>query len=406
MIPKGYICFYENWYYKKTDDQYEAREFGKIETITAIDKTDIRDFIKKLIKAVPYGDNNLSVKNLKIITRKYPWIKLYHREIISRLIRKAIIQGLFITAIKENDEAICNCILDTYHLTKQDSLSWKLDVLDGYNKVELDQIKYGERYYRIQSNESNRNLPNVISYKRGNKYTIVNGKRYIISVALKNQLNEAEDVFQNRLKDAMSEQNGYHLADFKNGRLIAFKQLDCDKYHFLIIKKNGDKLARFDSVASPAIEFINSFSFSRWGFVLEKSGIDLNNFPLYDRAKDVKDIFLEYEIKYLAGVATQEEMDYLNAHDSEDEELRFYLKKDVYDIDDVCILEVVYKIKMWVGRIKELKIIIDGKARMANFCHYTDGSESLIVHSYYKRLECKITKRLANRIKELFNKIK
>ena len=401
MIPRDYINFYKNWYYKKTDNKYEARESGDLGITNVIEKTDLSDFVKKLSKKTVWEDSCDNIKDFNVITKKYPWIKTYYKEIVFFYIRKAVIISLFITAIKVNDEMLCDYILKNYSLTKDDSLAWKLNVLDGYNKVAFSYAQYGEKYYLLQSNEKFSYYPNLIPYRKGNKYTVVYGRRYILSDTLKKQLNEAESLFKSQLKDALAEVNGYSLADFTNGRIIAFKHLSCDKYHFFVIKKSKGKLTRIESITSSAIQFISDFNFDQWGFIGKKSKIELDNFPLFNRVKDVKDVFLEYEIKYLLGVATQEEMDYLNANDSEDGESRFNLKKEIYDIDDVCIIEVSSHIERWYRRVNEVRLVIDGKERKAKFDHYADGSDLLQVYSLYKSLECNITERLANRIKEL-----
>lgn len=129
-----------------------------------------------------------------------------------------------------------------------------------------------------------------------------------------------------------------------------------------------------------------------------------NALPLYLSAQACGDKFLECEIKYLTDTATQTELDYLNQNDTFEKVDRFYLKKDIYDLDDIEILNVFSKIKRWVGRLIECDVIIDGKQLTLYFKPpLTPKQYELTIHTRYKTLYYKITPRVLDKFIELFN---
>ncbi len=275
-----------------------------------------------------------------------------------------------------------------------------IKILGGFDTVVLTEKIYGETHFKIKNNDWFDYK--YVRYRPRCKFYHIYGhkEKYIASKNLKKQLKAAEKIFNAELKNALKEKDGYCLIDYGIGRFLAFKHLESDRYHFFVLKKLDGKLIRIESNFMTAADFIYGFSFSRWGFVggLEDKFCDLDNFPLYLAAKKTGDKFLEYEIKYMADIATQDELDYLNEHDSFISPARIYLKKDIYDVEDVEILTAKTEYRSWFRKIYECDIIIDGLKRSTRFSNTTPPK--LHVHSLHKITECRITERLADKIIE------
>ena len=403
MIDKDFINFYENWYYKKTDSQYEAREHYKGCINSFIEKTDLSDFIKKLSKKVcNYNTAYITDEDFEIITQKYPYIKFFHKEIVERNIKNRVIIWLFISAIKTGNNELCDYIINTYNLTEENSKTWELDVLDGYSNAIFDRLEYGQKHYNLKKGEIGC-FPYDITYSVGDRYYVNNGERYILSDNLIELLKTAEKTFQTQLKCVLSKSDGYNYADFGNGRIIGFKRIRYNNYHFIIIKKSGEEIIRLKNYFCEAMFFLKWFDFKRWG---DHGGTemptDMNRFPLYISAKESEDVFLEREIKYWLDVASQSEIDYLNQNTEYGFNERFLLEKDIYDLEDIEIIETNSRIINFRGWVYECKIIIDGKVRNANFFPRVYETSTLSLNAYYKSIQCKITDRLSTKIKGMF----
>ena len=266
--------------------------------------------------------------------------------------------------------------------------------------VIMTQKLYGEMYYDIKINDEPRSL--TVRYKARNKYCYIDekGMKFVVSENLKKRFREAENAFNTEFKNALNERDGFYLTDYDNGRYIAFKHLNTDRYHFFVSKEIDGEFIRIESIFMTAADFIYNFSFSRWGFAGSDEEISYL-LKLSDSAKRAKDKFLEYEIKYMTDIATQEELDYLNDHDGFKLPVHIYLKKELYDIDDVEILTAQRTFRSFQVIIYECDIIIDGIKRNTRFIN--KEPYKLCVHSLHKITECKITERLANKIKEMLN---
>ena len=109
MVGKNFIKFYNNWYYAKSGNLYEAKEKGKngIGIIELIEKTDVANFIGKIMQQICWRYTyDISDKDFSFITEKYGWIKSYHKEIVLHILGKPILFWLFVTSIKENDTVL------------------------------------------------------------------------------------------------------------------------------------------------------------------------------------------------------------------------------------------------------------------------------------------------------------
>lgn len=404
MIDKTYINFYSNWYYKKIGNEYQACEKGNIGIITEIKQCTINEFIKKLSKTGEWKcAYEFNEKDILTISNKYPWIKYYHREILISKIRKPIIFSLFVTAIESKDFTLSDFILNTYNLTEDNVKTWKLDTLEKYDIVQLEEIKYGKTFYSLKNKTDL--VGKTIHYKKGDIYCITDNVRYILSKGLIEQLDESTNTFYKSLNEVFAQTNGFHLADFGNGRFIGYKQLQAGNYHFIIIKKSNNDFTYLYQTYRTALSFLTGFDFVRWGmFRTDTTTLKENALPLYLSAQSCGDKFLEYEIKYLTDTATQTELDYLNQNDTLEKIDRFYLKKDIYDLEDIEILNVSSKIKRWVGRLIECNVIIDGKQLTLHFKPPLNSKQyELTIHTEYKTLYYKITQRVIDKFIELYN---
>ena len=404
MIDKTYINFYSNWYYKKIGNEYQACEKGNIGIITEIKQCPISEFIKKLSKTGEWKRTyEFNQNDIFTISNRYPWIKCYHREILISKIRKPIIFSLFVTAIKNNDSTLSDYILNTYNLTEDTAKTWELPTLNRYDTVQLEEVKYGETFYLLKNKTDL--IGKIVPYEKDTIYCITDNERYILSKELTEQLDEATNTFYKNLNEVFNQTNGFHLADFGNGRFIGYKQLQAGNYHFIIIKKSNEDFTYLYQTYRTALSFLTGFDFVRWGmFRTNPTTLKENALPLYLSTQACGDKFLEYEINYLTDTATQTELDYLNQNDTFEKVDRFYIKKDIYDLEDIEILNVSSKIKRWVGRLIECNVIIDGKQLTLHFKPPLNPKQyELTIHTRYKTLYYKITPRVIDKLIELFN---
>ena len=319
-------------------------------------------------------------------------------------IRKPIIFSLFVTAIINKDFTLSDYILNTYNLTEDSAKSWKLVTLNRYDTVQLEEVKYGETFYLIKNKTDS--IGKSVPYEKDTIYYIANNERYILSKELTKQFDEAKNTFYKNLNEVFIQTNGFHLADFGNDRFIGYKQLQAGNYHFIVIKKSNEEFTYLYQTYRTALSFLTEFDFVRWGmFRTDPATLKENALPLYLSAQACGDKFLEYEINYLTDTATQTELDYLNQNDTFEKVDRFYLKKDIYDLEDIEILNVFSKIKRWVvGRLIECDVIIDGKQLTLYFKPPLNPKQyELTIHTRYKTLYYKITPRVIDKFIELFN---
>lgn len=321
-------------------------------------------------------------------------------------IKRPIVFSLFVTAIKNNDSALRDFIIHKYNLTENDAKSWELITLPKYDTVMIEEVKYGETYYLLENKPFT--FPRTtITYKTGDIYTIKDNVRYILSKELIQQLDEATDRFYKSLDEVFAETNGYHIADFGNNRFIGYKQIRPAFYNFIVIKKSDEGFTYLYQQFSGIQMFLGHFDFSHWGVLsANPNTLKEDTLPLYLSAKACGDKFLEYEIKFIIFSATQSEIDYLNEHDpatatqTDETYKRFYLKKEIYDLEDIEILNVSTRIMKWYRRVYECEIIIDGKKVNARFFQ-----DELIITTHHNILKCKLTSKLAENLRQRFAQI-
>ena len=407
MIGKNFIKFYNNWYYARSGHLYEAREKGKngIGITTVIEKTDVKNFVGKIMEQVCWRFTyNVSDKDFTVITEKYSWIKPYHKEIVLRIIGKPILFWLFLSAIKENDTALSEYIIDRFDLTEKNSLNWELEKLEGLNNVEMKKRDNGKNYYCGSKIGKTISFQVDLEYKTGENFCIMDNKRYHISEELKEEFLQAEQSFDEKLSEVQSEKGGFCLAAFSPDNYLAYKQISLNNYSFILIVKKDNEIVYAESFTGGITDFLKKFDFKKWCISItafgELSYSDI--LPLIVSAKENGDIFLEYEIRYYFDKASQEEIDYLNNIDGESHELRFALKKNLYDISDIIIENIDSHVIKWYGRVYNLDIVIDGEKRNARFHLKTDDTPAyLSLRPFGKIIKCNITVRLADKIKEL-----
>lgn len=297
-------------------------------------------------------------------------------------------------------------IIHKYNLTENDAKSWELITLPKYDTVMIEEVKYGETYYLLENKPFT--FPRTtITYKTGDIYTIKDNVRYILSKELIQQLDEATDRFYKSLDEVFAETNGYHIADFGNNRFIGYKQIRPAFYNFIVIKKSDEGFTYLYQQFSGIQMFLGHFDFSHWGVLsANPNTLKEDTLPLYLSAKACGDKFLEYEIKFIIFSATQSEIDYLNEHDpatatqTDETYKRFYLKKEIYDLEDIEILNVSTRIMKWYRRVYECEIIIDGKKVNARFFQ-----DELIITTHHNILKCKLTSKLAENLRQRFAQI-
>ena len=76
------------------------------------------------------------------------------------------------------------------------------------------------------------------------------------------------------------------------------------------------------------------------------------------------------------------------------------MKKEIYDLEDIEILNVSTRIMKWYRRVYECEIIIDGKKVNARFFQ-----DELIITTHHNILKCKLTSKLAENLRQRFAQI-
>lgn len=201
-------------------------------------------------------------------------------------------------------------------------------------KCGMDYYEFGNKLYALGNCKYNINE---------DFYTIVypiksTEENYHITQETQRRFKTAYETLLQNIENIKKECNGYYKANF-GGNFIGYKHIEKDIYQFIAVNENDNYIYQtFDNIVS----FLTFFCFGLWKNNKLKCKIEdcvkqeiINDtFPLLLSARLHQENYLEYELKYLGGIASQTEMDYLESIDGKH---RFLPTKDIYDIDRIHI---------------------------------------------------------------------
>ncbi len=230
-------------------------------------------------------------------------------------------------------------------------------------------------------------------------------ENYYITVETQSRFKTAYETLLKDIKNIKQECNGFFRANF-GSNFIGYKHIKKEIYQFIAINENDNYIYQtFDDIAF----FLTQFCFGLWKKNMLKSEIEdsikqeiINDtFPLLLSARLHQEDYLEYELKYWGGVATQKEMDYLEHIDGKH---RFLPTTDIYDIDRFQIenlLKVVPRTFFNKEKCIWFNVYIDGIPQ--EIVWYPAKHNLIYVRCYPKGFYIKVTDNVVSILNNRYN---
>lgn len=182
---------------------------------------------------------------------------------------------------------------------------------------------------------------------------------------------KVRNISENSLKNVLSCTNGYAGLWFEENDNLYLKKLKSDLYEVWSLRKDDGvitDISKNDLTVGGIVEmysrcdlFYSQTHYAGAKHVFRKA-IKNGNHPLILYAKQSGDKYFECELKFLAGIASDDEIEYLEKVVKRN---RFISKKETYGADDVEIksYEELRRRHMYDRQRWLCKIVIDGAER-------------------------------------------
>ncbi|MDE6301965.1 MAG: hypothetical protein K2M36_00045 [Clostridia bacterium] len=341
-------------------------------------------------------------EDLQKIYNRYPYLTKYDEEVSGLFSKQMLIGYLLIAAIENGDEQLSDYVLSACNLSEQ---KLKGRIIESFKKIKFNSRRNGENYFDIVAVRLTQNTPKTIIYNVNDDFCRNKDRRRLfLTEQAKAQLDECVQQTDKLMNEIWNcRQNEYLPFDF-NGKRLWLKKLSNGVYNVVTMKMVGGCITEIRMDDRNVDEILRQFgkedlvSWSSSGnlrIVLD-SIVD-GSFPLMVHAKQTEDTYLEYELKYQAGIATDDEIRYL---ESKVVRNRFIARREVYDVDSVELISAKVELskRSYFSRWKRwvVKIIIDGFERE---CSWTKGDDHIDVWSKNDRGSiiyhvCKISEQL------------
>jgi hypothetical protein len=276
------------------------------------------------------------------------------------------------------------------------------------NKIKsMELSKYDEKGYHYYISK-NGEVPKECIYRSGDDYyTEINfekNKQVAISESVKAQMTAYGAEMKQTASNAMLLMEGFRYSAFEGKpliwRLYGYKE-KLPVYEFFCFDNDGNYWYILDSVS----DFFNKFCFESYSAkaMAENSNIEYfsknkDTLPLIDCAERAGDNYLAGELKWLLGLATIKDVEYLT---SVDNLARFVAEEGVYDSNRIAVKNAKLchhgtQIR-GIKRYYSLSCIIDGKPYMVEWQEkYPD---KLAVLSYNRSSKITISQDVVEQIK-------
>lgn len=217
---------------------------------------------------------------------------------------------------------------------------------------------------------------------------------------------------EEELRDILNCLNGYAELWFEDNDRLYLKKLGPDLFEVWSIRRKDGTISEIRKGIDRISEIVALYSrkdlFYSRQFLYDAKAIFnfsvLNgSYPLMVYAKQTEDKYLEYELKFLAGIATVDEIRYLESIIKRN---RFIAQKKVYDTDSIEISGAIkiqeryfYRPELWL-----CEITVDGERRK---CVWNKGKSEIIVQMDYGDVGFELNNvcRISNRLKYEFAKM-
>jgi hypothetical protein len=277
------------------------------------------------------------------------------------------------------------------------------------NKIKsIELAKYNESGYHYFISKNGEVAKECIYSSGDDYYTEINfekNKQVAISDSVKAQFDECKAAICKDVSLAKLSLDNYHLVELGGSRQLAWCRKGVkgkEPVYSVIFLYSGEYFWYFyDTVCG----FLNGLWLESYcsKAMAENSNIEYfsknkDTLPLIDCAKKVGDNYLAAELKWLLGLATKEDAEYLTSHDNL---ARFVAEEGVYDSNRIT----VKRAKLChhgtqisgIKRYYSLSCIIDGKPYMAEWRE--KQPEKLAVLSYNRSTNIAISQDVVEQIK-------
>lgn len=308
---------------------------------------------------------------------RYPALRHYAAAITQML--PGPIANFCICAAKNNDWDIVDYVFYRYDISPQ---SFEKKTIESFSQIQFAKKQDGTYIFNCSCSNW-RKVERVYFDKTLKEYAIFNYSDYkkkvvYLSPSADKQFKDSYRQTEETIEKALREKDGFCRIDFGE-KTVCVKKIDNEKYSVLDFHSNATSNEECDITLRDCSvkEILNLFE----DRVKVNSAIRNGIFPLITYAQRTADKYLLFELFYLAGIATNEELCYLENIIKRN---RFIIRKEFYDINDVQILSVkssIRKIKSichrWIGYRSHyafslpeyaFELVIDGLTFTAIWC--------------------------------------
>lgn len=366
--------------------------------------------LKKMVGFLRDKVNNKDVDScadFSVAYEKYPYLKYFAEELNRAL--PPLSAKLLIVAIEKGDDTLSDYMLKRFGLTEE---TLKKRTVDCFEKLNFLYRAKGKDCYEAIYEKWWQKTPRDVLFDPNDDFCRTKeGRRVFLSEQSKKQLVDSHAIVEQAAKNILAGENGYNMFEF-NGKRLYIKIQDINMYEVWAFQTSGEEIVEIRKL-NLSVEGIlgvfgldDIFESTRWMRLyfseLSKCVTDAiadGSFSLLQFAKAMGNKYLEYELKFWAETATDDEIDYLEKISRRN---RFLPHKDIYDVDDVKIISMDKIRKTYFNRMDKwfCHIVIGGFERVCVWCK---GYKSLEFHIFnsllypgYSFKVCTISQRLAD----------
>ena len=238
----------------------------------------------------------------------------------------------------------------------------------------------GEEYYKITSANSAEKI--LIYHKKEDRFTLLDyGKIKELDVMpeAKEQLLSARRDFADILSEVQKSDGSFHIAKGKHYLIAYRRERSTDVYRFLIFLGRGTVLQYLCTVEK-LLDVFDFTTLSEYPLSDEKNiaAVRTGDFPLFLSAEKC-DRYLYLTIKYLAGIASQEEADEATSIDGK---TRFVPEEKVYG-EGVTVSDVQQVSPSFFNRAEQYSCTVTIGSRPWR-ATWRPGQHCLRIQQYYR----------------------
>lgn len=340
--------FYPDWSYKRQSNGY-VRLYYLLNGEPEYDDFSLKRMLGFLRNSFGHKLPKIKPDECEPFFEKYPALRRYAVAITQIL--PGPIAHLCICAAKNGDWDIVEYVFYRYNISTR---NFERKTVENFSHIQFAKRRDGTYIYDCSCSNWQK-VERIYFDDTLNEYAIYNVCDYkkkviFLSSAADKQFKYKQHETEEMIENALDGKDGFCRMDYCN-KTVFVKKIDNEKYLVLDFFGNAacDKKCDITLRECSVREILNLFE----NRIKVISAIQNGNFPLLTFAQRTGDKYLLFELRYLADIATNEELCYL---ESVVKRNRFIVRKEFYDMKDVRILSVksgVREIKSiphrWIG---------------------------------------------------------